>query len=90
MKNSYLKVSVPSRGNRVIDSRWKEDPPLPGLRVSVPSRGNRVIDFSAVEFGLDTDWWVSVPSRGNRVIDLELAAELVAREDRGFRPLSGK
>ena len=65
-------VSVPSRGNGVIDheSFSRSVPRRYLYAVSVPSRGNGVID-------MDTRWprlffakpQVSVPSRGNGVID---------------------
>ena len=63
-----LHVSVPSRGNRVIDCTWAFFARVNGI-VSVPSRGNRVIDTAIITMQAIAATQVSVPSRGNRVID---------------------
>ena len=62
-------VSVPSRGNRVIDYLVNKCNVRKGATVSVPSRGNRVIDTQPPVCRSAVCDLVSVPSRGNRVID---------------------
>ena len=64
-------VSVPSRGNRVIDCTWAFFARVNGI-VSIPSRGNRVIDTAIITMQAIAATQVSVPSRGNRVIDQTL------------------
>ena len=67
-------VSVPSRGNGVIDHarhqrRFRAD----DYQVSVPSRGNGVIDSTLARL-MASFVQVSVPSRGNGVIDTAINA----------------
>ena len=62
-------VSVPSRGNGVIDIMLTGQVSTTLLTVSVPSRGNGVIDFAILKDRHNAKAAVSVPSRGNGVID---------------------
>ena len=81
-------VSVPSRGNGVIDT-YQTNGNRPLERVSVPSRGNGVIDWQNRKLSFAA-FVVSVPSRGNGIIDLAsmlmvggLSASLVSVPSRG-------
>ena len=71
MLGYLLKVSVPSRGNGVIDLMEKLIQFIADNgEVSVPSRGNGVIDLTTMTRTIaHMPRPVSVPSRGNGVID---------------------
>ena len=89
LKKLMMLVSVPSRGNGVIDQPKKGRTQSEGT-VSVPSRGNGVIDRSIETELKERKNEVSVPSRGNGVIDLLRALIIITLSRPGFRPLSGK